>query len=378
MGEKQYKKYMKQAYKAEKNAFKHWDKGEYSKAAEFFADSAKNFKLASENAENIKDKTLSISNMYVEHSNYNWVLGLKKYSEEKYREALNYFKNAIQNKKAALKADKMDKEVRKREKNVKDEAKRREWIIYQRSTMKELYGYYYLCLGHLYEKAGRLRKAVEFFEHAAINYDKQSVYLRKVGKSGRLAKFYALKTYIKVGECHRRMKNLSQALHYYNKVIEEIKKMGKRYERDAKPIIYLTKGEMGECYLETGEIDKAYPKYVEFLNWARSVKLKEDQAEEVARCLAICVIINIQRDRLRENMKLIDLFGSHGVFGGKSKAVEKSSWYKFAKVLFEYHKTRDYALLEDAKLIYDTAITDGKNKFIENFLSEQLISRKNI
>jgi len=365
---------MKKAYSTEKKGFKHWDKAEYDKAADLFKESAENFKKASEVTENIKEKTLSLSNMYVEYSNHNWVLGLKNYIEENYKVALEYFKNALHNKKMALKADKMDENFRKIEGDMKEEVKRREWIIYQRSTMKELFGYYYLCLGHIYEGMGRLRKAAEFFEHAALNYDKQAAYLKKVGKSGRLPKFYALKTYIKVGECHRRLKNLNQALSYYNKVIDEIKKMGKRYERDAKPLLYLTKGEMAECYLESGDVNKAYPRYMDFLKWARGIKLDESQAEEVARCLCICTVINLERGKVNENEKLMAMFNPDGLFKGKLKSVEASPWYKLAKTLFEYQKTGDKAFLIDAKLIYEKAIVGEKNKYISNFFNKKSAS----
>ncbi|MHA1835464.1 MAG: hypothetical protein ACTSYQ_00810 [Candidatus Odinarchaeia archaeon] len=361
-----YKKLLKKAYDYESKAFKQWDKSNFLNAADNFKESAKFFDKANKVAETLDNRILTASNMYVELSNYYWVLGLKKFTDdEKYSESSQFFKKAILNKKKALEIDKEDLPLRKGSAD-KSEVKRREWRVYQQSTLRELYAYYFLSKGLEAEAKHKLKIALENYENAIANYNQQIKYLKSVKKSYFLVKLYSLKTKLRIGECKKGLGKIKEAIKQYEEIIREIEAMDKRHRSRAESVLALTKAELAECYKELNELEKADKYYWDFMKWAKKVKLDDEQAGEVARCICIVAIINIQLNRPELIKKVVSEFKAGKIFGKKLQEIVKNPWYKLAKLIAEYTETEDKNILKEAMLVYNKMI-DKKDRFVTNF-----------
>jgi hypothetical protein len=364
-----YNKFLKKAYDAENKAFKQWDKSNFLKSAEFFKESSEWFEKAMEKASNLDEKVLTKSNFFVELSNHYWVSGLKKYSdEENYEEAAELFKKAILNKKKALEADREDLPLRKGLGGQK-ELKRREWRLFQQSTLRELYAYYFLSLGLKAEKEKKTKIALENFENAAASYNQQIKYLKNVGKPFYLVQLYLLKTLLKIAQCKKELNKLNEAINEYKSIIEQIERMNKRYKTRAEAILALANAELGECYKDLDRVDEAVEYYWKFLNWAKKVKLDSEQSSEVARCICIVTLISIKLGKRRDTEKAIKEFKTGKIFGKNIEKVQKEPWYKLAALITEYYNSKDERILKDAKLVYEQMI-DKKDRYITKFFEK--------
>ncbi|WEU40477.1 MAG: hypothetical protein OdinLCB4_000655 [Candidatus Odinarchaeum yellowstonii] len=364
-----YNKFLKKAYDAENKAFKQWDKSNFLKSAEFFKESSEWFEKAMEKASNLDEKVLTKSNFFVELSNHYWVSGLKKYSdEENYEEAAELFKKAILNKKKALEADREDLPLRKGLGGQK-ELKRREWRLFQQSTLRELYAYYFLSLGLKAEKEKKTKIALENFENAAASYNQQIKYLKNVGKPFYLVQLYLLKTLLKIAQCKKELNKLNEAINEYKSIIEQIERMNKRYKTRAEAILALANAELGECYKDLDRVDEAVEYYWKFLNWAKKVKLDSEQSSEVARCICIVTLISIKLGKRRDTEKAIKEFKAGKIFGKNIEKVQKEPWYKLAALIAEYYNSKDERILKDAKLVYEQMI-DKKDRYITKFFEK--------
>ncbi len=366
---KDYSKYLKKAYDAENKAFKQWDKSNFIKSAELFKESAEWFEKAMQNATGLDEKVLTTSNFFVELSNHYWVSGLKKYSdEEDYAEAAELFKKAILNKKKALEADKEDLPLRKGIGGQK-ELKRREWRLFQQSTLRELYAYYFLSNGLKAEKEKKTKIALENFENAAASYNQQIKYLKNVKKPYYLVQLYLLKTHLKIAQCKRELNKLSEAVNDYKWIIEQIKRMDKRYKTRAEAVLALANAELGECYKEMDRVEEAVNYYWKFLNWAKKVKLDSDQALEVARCICIITVINITLGENKAVEKAIKEFKTGKIFGKNIRKVQREPWYRLATLITEYYNRKDEKILKDAKVVYEQMI-ERKDRYITKFFEQ--------
>ncbi len=367
---REYNKFLKKAYDAENKAFKQWDKSNFLKSAELFKESAEWFEKAMRKASSLDEKVLTTSNFFVELSNHYWVSGLKKYSdEENYEEAAELFKNAIINKKKALEADKEDLPLRKGVGGQK-ELKRREWRLFQQSTLRELYAYYFLSMGLKAEKEKKIKTALENFENAAASYNQQIKYLKSVRKSYYLVQLYLLKTHLKIAQCKRELNKLNDAVEDYKWIIAQIERMDKRYKSRAEAILALAYAELGECYKDMDRVEEAASCYWKFLNWAKKVKLDSDQALEVARCICIVTVISIKLGKNRDAEKAIKEFKAGKIFGKHIEKVQKEPWYKLASLIADYYNSKDEKILKDAKLVYEQMI-DKKDRYITKFFDAQ-------
>ncbi|MEM2906882.1 MAG: hypothetical protein QW739_02245 [Candidatus Odinarchaeota archaeon] len=364
-----YNKFLKKAYDAENKAFKQWDKNNFLKAAELFKDSAEWFEKAKQAATTIDEKVLTTSNFFVELSNHYWVSGLKKYSDdEEYDDAAELFKKAILNKKKALEADKEDLPFRKGLAGQK-EVKRREWRLFQQSTLRELYAYYFLSVGLKAEKEKKTKIALENFENAAASYNQQIKYLKSVKKPYYLVQLYLLKTYLKIAQCKKELNKVNEAVNDYNRIIIQVEKLDKRHKMRAEAILALANAELGECYKELDREGEAVNYYWRFLEWAKKVKLDREQALEVARCICIITIINIKLGNTSEVDKAIKEFKSGKIFGKNIREVQRDPWYNLASLISEYYKTGDEKIFKDAKVVYEKMI-DKKDRFITRFFEK--------
>lgn len=367
---KDYSKLLKKAYDAESKAFKQWDKNNFLKAADFFKESASLFEQAKQESTSIDERVLTSSNIFVELSNYYWVLGLKKYSDdEDYDESAELFKKAIINKKKALEADKEDLPLRKGLSGQK-EVKRREWRLFQQSTLRELYAYYFLSVGLKAEKDGKLKLALENFENAAASYNQQIRHLRSFKKPYFLVKLYLLKANLKIAECKKELNKTSEAISDYKELIKQVEALDKRHRRRAEAILALAQAELGECYKDLDEIGEASKYYWKFLDWAKKVKLDKEQASEVARCICILTVINIKLRRICELDKAIREYRTGKIFGKKIREVQRNPWYRLSALIVDYYERNDEAAFKDARVIYEKMI-DKKDKFITAFFEEK-------
>ncbi|MFX0067775.1 MAG: hypothetical protein ACFFA1_01405 [Promethearchaeota archaeon] len=360
VSEKKHKKYMKKAYSAEQKAFKAWDKSEYKKAADCFKEAADLFEEAIDGAPSAGKKKMAVTNTYVERCNYYWVYGLKYYFEdEDYEKAAQYFKKAIQVKQKMFVA----------EKYKKGQEKPDPWLVRQQASLRELYALFYLSSGILAEKGKKIEKAAKYFENAARNYLRQATLYEQIGKPLHGSRVHAYSAYLRAGESYRRMKQLKRALKYYSMIMDAYENAAGALKKRLKSVVALTHAQLGEYHKTQDNLEKAIEEYKKFFNWAKKIKLDEDQADEVTRSICIFAAIQVKQDRPNEAEKMVKAFKGQSV-AKDVKSFPEHNWYKLAVLIAEYGIKEDSEILREAKLAYNLMDDKNKDPFISSFLEE--------
>jgi len=193
------------------------------------------------------------------------------------------------------------------------------------------------CQARIYNEAGLILYRQKNYIQAKYNFEQS---LSKVNSVVNFNKILFLKQqlYSNIGLCEQKLKNLDNAIHYFDSALQVVSKIkpdiptSSNYPEITMGVLY---GNMGKVFLEKNEFEKA----IRLLKKNIEINCKKDFAQEHANFSALDLLeFYIQKDSLKT---VENIFSNNLFFNFKTASKEQIAKYNLLKAYW-YKKKYDF------------------------------------